>query len=431
MRQKLLWLLAVSVTVIAPRARSQDGESDGAAVIPWREHFEQTLLEAREKNLPVFVAWLAETEPTCRDLNLTHYTDPRLVELLSRLPCLLASPDAHEPAEALGHVVCSRYGVVSCEEHRQTDEVLRNLLYTGRVPVMPQHLLLSGKGELLDARPFWVPVESLRRWLVRALKKLRPDLLPAKLAEPAEPMVETSLFDQLRAGDLRQRERAAQSIDLLDPDVVDRVMTTYAGSLEPDKRLKLLRELGSSAIACAPFLLSRQASSFDPVLRRGSAEGFTLLNTPQPLGILLDRLAVEADPEVKSAVITAVGRCGNRSAAAQGAVLNMLNASEPMVRTAVLLTLAEFAPAPEITTALLRNLDTTDRQLAAATVWSCGKMRLKEARADIEKLMTRFQDLRFQLLAELALKRIRGDNVDQQFYCEQRPIEELKAGEVR
>jgi HEAT repeat protein len=118
--------------------------------------------------------------------------------------------------------------------------------------------------------------------------------------------------------------------------------------------------------------------------------------------------------------VLAIAHCGSRHPRARQAAVQALGAGESSVRIAALLAMGELAPNPELTAPLLHGLEATDIRVARAALWSCGKLRLKEAGAPIEQMMKRFPE-RSHLLAELALKMIRGETVDEAFYDEQRP----------
>src|SRR5262245_22349917 len=115
-------------------ARSQD-ESPEPRRIAWKETLQQALDQAKEQKLPVLVAMLTDAEPSCRKIAETHYSDPALLELLAKLPCVVGSPDGHEPMEQDGRAVCSRFGTVTCAQHRECNTALGDLLYSKRTPV--------------------------------------------------------------------------------------------------------------------------------------------------------------------------------------------------------------------------------------------------------------------------------------------------------
>jgi hypothetical protein len=437
MRPTICWLTILPWLWCSAVALGQDEPALEPHEISWRESLGRALAEAREQKLPVFVALLADSEPSCRKITENHYTDPSLVTLLEKLPCVVAAPDAHEPVDRDGRMVCARYGTVTCAQHREADKAVRGLLFPNHTPIIPQHLLLSSNGEILDSRPFYVPPISLRRWLVRTLKRTHPDLVPADaLDERSESMVDSSLFDQLQLGNGSQRQRAAATLDALDADGVGRALETYMGPLDAKTRERLLAHMADSGMNNAAFLLARYLNSDDAELRRDAADGFGRIGTVQPLGALLARLQIETNVEVRLALLTAIGRCSGKQASAQTAVVAATSDRDARVKIAALLALGDLTANGEVTSILLSSLDTNDAMLASAAVWSCGRLRVKTAREPIERLMTKFPELssdasartRFKLLAELALKLIRGENVDDAFYCELRPRVEADAG---
>jgi hypothetical protein len=397
--------------------------------IAWKETLKQALDQAKEQKLPVLVAMLSDNEPSCRKIAEHHYADPALIDLLAKVPCVIASPNVHEPTEQDGRAVCSRFGTVTCAQHCAAYEELNGLLYRKRTPVIPQHLLLDETGEIVDSRPFYVPPETLRRWLVRALKRLRPDLLaPADLEERGDALVENSLFDQLQFGTTEQRQHAASLLDDMEAETVARALEGYVSRLNSVGRERLLSMIADCGMSCASYFLSRYLTSNDPGLRVAAAIGFQHLGSEQPLGALLLRLESEQDSRARAALLLAIGRCGSHSPRARSVVLQVGAGGDTQARLAALLALGDLDPNPEVVSLLVHNVESKDPRLARAAIWSAGKLRLKDAAAPIERILSKLPD-RTNLLAELALKLIRGESVDETFYAEQKPS--LDEGESR
>jgi hypothetical protein len=422
----LLFVITLAGLFCGSAALAQD-DSPEPRQIAWKETLKQALDQAKEQKLPVLVAMLSDNEPSCRKIAEHHYADPALIDLMAKVPCVIASPNVHEPTEQNGRAVCSRFGTVTCAEHCAAYEELIDLLYRKRTPVIPQHL--DENGEIVDSRPFYVPPETLRRWLVRALKRLRPDLVtPADLEERGDALVESSLFDQLQFGTSEQRQHAASLLDEMEAETVARALEGYVSRLNSVGRERLLSMIPDSGMSCASYLLSRYLTSNDPGLRVAAAIGFQHLGTEQPLGALLVRLEGEQDSRARGALLLAIGRCGSHNPRARSVVLQVGAAGDNQARLAALLALGDLDVNQEVVSLLVHNVESKDPKLSRAAVWSAGKLRVKEAAPAIEKILSKVPD-RSNLLAELALKLIRGESVDETFYTEQKPS--LDEGEAR
>jgi len=125
--------------------------------IHWLGDRDAAFQEAAERNCPVMVAFIHEGpgQKLCDMTAAAFYSNKAVVKLSRKLVCLMANRCSHEQIKGRGpggriKKVCSRFGVVTCEEHQRIERWAFAHFNEGGQITPPEHIFLDPKGKVLD-----------------------------------------------------------------------------------------------------------------------------------------------------------------------------------------------------------------------------------------------------------------------------------------
>ncbi|MFO0981256.1 MAG: HEAT repeat domain-containing protein [Planctomycetota bacterium] len=301
-------------------------------------------------------------------------------------------------------------------ESKVRSEVLGTDLVT-----VPQHLILTPQGKLLEAREYYLSVAVLERFLRKQLGSVRPDLALGKdvAAEVSQGKIGDRLREALRSEDREKRAAAIRILGDFDPDDIMREMDATFASMSAKEKSAMLLALGAPGFRAAVPILSRHLVGTDAQMRASAALALGRLGDTQAIIPLRRRLSTEPDAVARGCVVDALASFASKDELAAKAVVQAAGDRDLVVRAHACLSLADIdGSAAEQT--LLKALDAKDRSVVGAAVWACGKRKLKAAEKKLKELVKAYPDIRFKVVAEAAMKRIRGEPVDDAFYDEQK-----------
>ncbi|MGH7151578.1 MAG: hypothetical protein ACREIU_12810, partial [Planctomycetota bacterium] len=184
--------------------------------IAWRGGLETALEKAKAEKLPILIAFNMDGEWANDSMVSEVYLDAKVVGRSRKFLCLAASKFDHETMKEGERYVCSRFGSVTCEEHKAVEMDARRLFLGGRTMVnAPQHVFVAPSGQLLFRREWLISAEGLATLMARALKEAEID--PGAVAEslPAGAFDRQKWLEAAREkGVGRQRDRLARLVGL-------------------------------------------------------------------------------------------------------------------------------------------------------------------------------------------------------------------------
>ena len=155
---------------------SQDAPSGAADLaadqIRWMPSYTEALALAERENKPLLVCFDMDGEQVCDETVFGIYRQADFVKLTRDFVCVYGSQDTHalrEAADGSGKKVCSRVGVVSCEEHKTAEAQAWNRLVGGPDRIAPQHIMVSPKGEIIERRAYYIHKSALMSLMRGAL----------------------------------------------------------------------------------------------------------------------------------------------------------------------------------------------------------------------------------------------------------------------
>ncbi|MBL8898606.1 MAG: HEAT repeat domain-containing protein [Planctomycetes bacterium] len=150
-----------------------------AAGIAWQVSLADALERAKTEKKPLLLAVNMDGERANDRLAKTVYRDKTVVELSAKAVCVVASKFEH------GTSTCSRFGGLTCADHRSVDIAAREKILKGSADgavIAPQHVFVDGAGQVLFSVPYEINASELAWCLVQAVNSVDPE---AKLALPA------------------------------------------------------------------------------------------------------------------------------------------------------------------------------------------------------------------------------------------------------
>ncbi|MBK9384901.1 MAG: HEAT repeat domain-containing protein [Planctomycetes bacterium] len=147
--------------------------------IAWQLSLGEALERAKAEKKPLLLAVNMDGERANDRLAKTVYRDKAVVELSARAVCVVASKFEH------GTGTCTRFGGISCADHRAVDIAAREKILKGSADgsvIAPQHVFVDGEGKVLFSVPYEINASELLWCLVQAVNAVDPE---AKLAVPA------------------------------------------------------------------------------------------------------------------------------------------------------------------------------------------------------------------------------------------------------
>ncbi len=262
--------------------------------------FEEALTEARERNVPLLVAFNQDEEESNESLIQGLYADATFIKLMLRCVPVIASIHEHPPVKIGGVARCSRFPAVTCAQHRRLETKAREVCWGERPVSTPSHVVLHPDGTEGARMIDMVSAGEIEGGLNVVRKKIglgltRDQLLTARTALKAGQAA-------LTASDLAA---ALQALRTFDKEVVGTPMAAQSAALKQgiaaalDAELVRCRELVSTQQCEAALRASdkmRQALSGMPELSAWRAFDTELLKSKEGRAA---RKAIEAEERVK------------------------------------------------------------------------------------------------------------------------------------
>lgn len=343
--------------------------------------------DARQRKVPLLVVLNMDDERGNDRMVAEIYTAPEVRAAAKKCAVTIASLGKHSEVDdpKRGCKVCSRFGLVTCDEHRATEKTLREeWLKCGPKDNVdsPRHVFRAPDGRLLFERVWTLEAEELQQLIDRAVLACAPDSLAAwdttdarlhrafepigcvrssalkDLLGPKDPVVDAKLFDLARHTDSDEAAR----------DVVRAI----AADMTPT------RSEGMRKLLAAPAA---------PV-RMQAAAGIAALKEKDAFDVLVAAYGREKSADVKCMMLRALAVSGGDPAKTREIVLKAAKSGEGPVRVHGVVALAPWAKEDAVVDAI-RKYPANDKlpeNLRAAAAWTLGLSGRKEIAQDLKPL---------------------------------------------
>ena len=385
---------SVSVAASAPAAPLAP-----PVLLPWAHGLEAAQADALQRKVPLLVVLTMDGESGNQAMLSEVYSRPEVRAAAARCAVTIASIGKHAEVDdpASGRRVCARFGGVTCDEHRATEEVVRqDWLHLGPKDNVdsPRHIFRAPDGRLLFERVWTLEPKELIELIDRAVLACAPATLAAwdttagriaRIADPLRCVREAALRDLVSAKDPAVD---AQLFDLVrksdNDDVVRSVLRALTAEPTP------ARGEGMRKLLAAPSAPVRMQAAAALVAQPG----------PESFDALCAAFAKEKDVAVKCVFIRALAAAGGDPAKAREIVLKAAKSADPPLRVHAIVALAQWAK-DDAVVAALRKLPANDKlanSVRSAACWTLGLSGRKEL-ADEWKQIAESPDDRLKRVA--------------------------------
>jgi tetratricopeptide (TPR) repeat protein len=152
--------------------------------IRWCPDYDQAFVEARDRNVPVLVAFIQDGEAQNEQMVTECYSDRPFIRQTKLTVNLIASQgtsDRHGVAEAKGpdgtvRKVCKKFGSVTCIEHQQIERRAFLDFSTDGTIHTPHHVLVTPDGEVITRADDYIECSQLMSMIQMARARVGPGL---------------------------------------------------------------------------------------------------------------------------------------------------------------------------------------------------------------------------------------------------------------
>jgi hypothetical protein len=146
----------------------------------WVRDYDAAFAEAKERNVPVMVAFIQDGEPQNEQMPAEVYPNSKVMEASRLLINLIASRGtAAEHGEAVvteggeKRTVCAKFGIVSCLEHQKIERRAFLEFTQGEIDT-PAHVFASPDGKEMFRADDFVDAAELVRMMKQAVERVGP-----------------------------------------------------------------------------------------------------------------------------------------------------------------------------------------------------------------------------------------------------------------
>jgi HEAT repeat protein len=388
-----------------PAPAAPPGKND--TQVDWIANFGEARRLARESNRPILVAFNMDHEVANDAMVKDVYTDKKFVEKSRDFVCVIGSIADHEAlVDADGQSVCSRFGRITCAQHKDCEMHAREELLQGDVVIAPQHVICAADGHVLARRAWQMTRDEMLKWMEAARRRATGTVSsPAELKEENEKI--RALFDQAeRVRSWEKRDYVRQILDLDDQLAHDALWSYALKGKDDDLRVAIVEHFGITGDYTGIDLLRKAAKDRKPYVALAAVDAMGRTELPGLRDDLKKLLSSFSSGNDYGRVLLAYALCGKDDKEVRDLVLKKAKASDQSTRTHALVALGKMDSSPEIEACLRKASADTNTAARACAVWSIGMGRYKGCRDQLEKLSEKesvadLKDLLFAALAHL------------------------------
>lgn len=335
--------------------------------------------DARQRKVPLLVVLNMDGEGGNERMLAEVYTAPEVRAAAKKCAVTIASLGKHAEADdpKRGCKVCSRFGLVTCDEHRATEKVVREeWLKCGPKDEVdsPRHIFRGPDGRLLFERVWTLDAGELVKLIDRAVLACAPDSLAAwdtteaRLRRAFEPLWcvrAAALKDLLAAKDAALDAKLFELARHTDNgEAAAQIVNAMAFDLTP-ARGEMIRKMLTAPSALVRMHVAAELASMK------DKDAFDLLSAA---------FAREKAADAKCVMLRALAVCGGDPAKTREAMLRAAKPGDDAVRVHAIVALAPWAKEDAVVDAI-RKIPANEKlpeNLRAAAAWTLGLSGRKE-----------------------------------------------------
>ena len=354
--------------------------------VAWKKDYAQAFQEAAERNVPLLVAFNMDGEGANTWTAEKLYRDPRFVERSRHLVCLIASIGEHGEGE------CSRFGAVSCAEHKKI-EIAASDEFIGKDEVIaPQHLLIApGDRRVLCRKAYQASLDELLKLIRMAEKAVKRGTTPDANDLPPEHLNEYARLDELRElveeRNAERREPAIRELGTMELIEARELLCELTGPSYMDAtRIEAIRSLASKGnFDALPVLVDLLRDRNSMVLAE-AIRALGVLELPGARAELMRLWKKKPKSIIAKEIPGAMVKCAPNDADVQKAMYRAIKSKDTVVRLHSLIAMRDMPADEKVDKALLKGLRDRSGNVRALSAWCLGMRECPEAVPALEKL---------------------------------------------
>jgi HEAT repeat protein len=367
--------------------------------IVWRGGLESALEKAKAEKLPLMIAFNMDGEWANDSMVNEVYRDAKVVGRSRKFLCLVASKDDHEAVKEGDRSVCSRFGSVTCEEHKEVEKAARRLFLGGRTLVnAPQHVFVAPSGLLLFRREWLISADGLATLMARALKEAEVD--PGAVAEslPAGSFDREKWLESAREkGIEKQRDRLERLVGLDHPDAQALLEDEFERTPGPG-RVEVLRAMGEPGYERALPFLQKVAAGRDGLLRRHAIVSLEIVGSGKVVDPLLEAAKRESDKAILKELLRALAKLGPSRKEVADLVYKRASDADARLRANALVAATDLDDTARARELARKALGDKSPDVRACAVYSLGLIGEKSDLPRLAKLEEKESDFKVKVL---------------------------------
>lgn len=379
----------------------------GKRQIDWAQTFDEAFAEAKRRNVPVMIAFNMDNEWANDLIAKDYYHDPRVVELSRRMVCLVSSVFDHGGHHEAGkkRVECSRFGRITCVEHRDVDIHAREVYIRSRKVIAPQHLFCAPDGRMLLRREWHLPKADLVHMMERSISALE------RLAAAESGL---SLEELLKRYDAAPDDAARHWVvsDVLfsgRPELADEFIQAILAKRTEESIVALMDGLGYAGHPLGTDPAIKALDHKSPQARTHAAVALEQIADPKAADAIKKRLRREREEIVVKNLVRALGACANEDEGIAGVLIGHTKRGSELERANALIALSCFPESEKVRKRLIEMLtDESNGRLRAAAAWSLGKLGVESALDALGSALANENDALATTVMTNAIGRIEG-----------------------
>ena len=397
-------LLVCTILSLVPGTASSGG-------IEWQASYELALTKAKAENKVVFVAVNMDGERANERMVREVYRDKVITKLAGETINLVSSNNTHGSGKT-----CSRFGSISCVEHRQVDVQVRGNVLAPDADgfvIAPQHVFLAPDGSPILSVPYGVTEAELEWCFVTALRSVDEDLTlkmsskarpPARLVmdgvfegaggESSQPLTREEALELIkelkkgRAGGMQEKIKQLATAD--EPEAREFLTSILragrggggrrgGGRGGEDRRGELLRWIGAHSPPSYWEVAAEFLNAGEEELRAEAVVAMEQLGSPDSLREVSGRVGKEKDPQIKKNLYRALGAVGSDDSRARATLLKRArDGRDELLQANALLGLGTLAPDEDIDDFLRETVAEEEESAQVAALLAIGLTRNAE-----------------------------------------------------
>lgn len=369
------WICAglLALGLAAASAGAQDGETKKLQPLPmWAESIETALADGKKRNVAVLVALNIDNERGNDNMVRSVYRSKVFTDAAKKCVVAIASLYEHDETKhpVTGEPVCSRFGTISCAEHKALEKIIRVdwLKAEGQMIDSPKHFFLAPDGRILFRRTWTMSANQLAGLMKLANKYCDAETLAkwdtlegrlSRAVDPLQAMREIALKDLL---------------DENDPKIDARLAEAARKTKDLDTRMDIVGALAVSEDATRRGIAYGFLTDKDAKTRVRTAYLLEKRKDANAVPTLLTRAGKEKDAKVRAGLYRALGACGGGDKKVRDALLKFARKKKDEAAPHAIIGLAGWGEDAAVFKALQKVpwTDTSPIKVRKAATWWLG-----------------------------------------------------------